>query len=164
MAKAFGAFLRFLFVLLVIGLIGYNTYEIAQLRAEVAALKAGKTQDTEVGQGHRPGSGTQEQIAEAQSHVEKATALLKEKRFGEATKEMQAASDAAQRAGGDAQAQSRTAIANLQGSLSKLSNETGALWKQAEGAAATVRTEGEKVKKLTENNSDDKRDTKPSKE
>ena len=42
MGKAIGGVLRFFLVLLVLAVIGYNTYEIAQLRAEVSRLRAAR--------------------------------------------------------------------------------------------------------------------------
>ena len=165
MAKAFGGFIRFLFVLLIIGVIGYNTYEIGRLRTEVAALKAGSSgKSASAGTPHAAGSGAMEQMAEAQSHAERASAFLKQKRFGEAATEMKAASEAAGKASGNAQAESRTAVAALQSTLTKLSSETGAMWKQSEGALDKMRaeTEHEKhdTKKTEEINSDEKRDSK----
>ena len=140
MAKALGAVARFLLVLFIIGLLGYNTYEISRLRAEVAVLRGEKSGGGEAAR--TPGSATIEQLAEVRSHAERASALLKEKKLSEATKEMQAASEAAARASGNAQAGTRSAGAEAQRSLAKLSRETAALWKQAEGMAKTGNKNG----------------------
>ncbi len=134
MGKALGAIVRFLFALFIVGLVGYNTYQVGLLRAQVAELQVARRPGSPAVRGVSPthGSGTVEQIAEAQSHVDHASALLKRKKFVEAAAEMQAASDAMARAGGNAQARSRGAIAEAQRSLTKLSDQTAALWKQAE--------------------------------
>ena len=139
MGKAFGAIMRFLFATILIGVLAYNTYEIGRLRAEVAALQAGHAEEANVAQRRQVAAGAMEQIAEAQSHTEKASQYLSEKRFADATREMRAASDAAQRASGDAQTESRGAVADMQQSLAKVSAQTAALWKQAESVAASAK-------------------------
>ena len=136
MGKAFGAFVRWVIALLVIALVGYNTFEINRLRAEVATLR---------GRSQAARSGAAEQLAEAQSHAERARTLLEQRKFSEATKEMQAASDATARVSGNAQAQSRTAIAGVQKSLAGLSEKTAALWRQAEAATQAAKETGKTV-------------------
>lgn len=161
MGKVFGAVARFVLALFILGLVGYNTYEINRLRAEVAVLRGGKNAAaTRVAPA--PGSGTLEQLAEVRSHAERASALLRQKKLSEATKEMQAASDAAARASGNAQAGTRTAVADVQKSLANLSRETAALWKQAEGITKTNNQNGgdEKEPSLASEKNDDKRSTK----
>ena len=140
MGKALGAIARFILVLFIIGLVGYNTYEISRLRAEVAELRGKSSDGTATARAHS--SGTLEQLAEARSHAERASTLLKEKKLSEATKEMQAASDAAARASGNAQAGTRNAVADVQKSIQKVSRETAALWKQAEGIAEKAKNVG----------------------
>ncbi len=143
MGKALGAVARFVLALFIILLVGYNTYEIGRLRAEVAELRGGaKSGDVNVARA--TGSGMFEQLAEARSHAERASTLLKQKKLSEATKELQAASDAAARASGNAQAGTRNAVADVQDSLTKLSRETAALWKQAEGMTKTAKESGGK--------------------
>lgn len=156
MGKALGAVARFLLILFIIGLVGYNTYEISRLRAEVAELRGKKTGESGTARAH--GSGTLEQLAEAQSHAERASALLKEKKLSEATKEMQAASDAAARASGNAQAGTRNAVADVQKSLAKVSRETADLWKQAENIADKAKNIGgtEKEPPLVDEKKDEK--------
>ena len=138
--KALGGVVRALFVLFILGLLGYNTYEIARLRAEVAALRGGNGKSELVAQ--TSSSGAMEQIAEAWSHAERASALLKEKKLSEAAKEMQLASDSAARATANAQATSRSTVVGVQKSLSRLSEQTAALWRQAEAATKTAREAG----------------------
>ena len=159
MAKALGAVARFLLILFIIGLLGYNTYEISQLRAEVATLRGGeRSGGIEPVRTHS--SGTMEQLAEVRSHAERASALLKQKKLSEATKEMQAASDAAARASGNAQAGTRNAVADAQKSLAKLSRETAALWKQAEEMTKTADKGGEeKVPSVVNEKKNEKRST-----
>ncbi|MBC8140573.1 MAG: hypothetical protein H7Y38_03945 [Armatimonadetes bacterium] len=137
MGKAFGAFVRWIAALFIIALVGYNTFEINRLRAEVATLR---------GETPAARSGAAEQLAEAQSHAERAKTLLGQKKFSEATAEMQAASDAAARASGNAQAQSRSAIAGVQKSLAELSEKTAALWRQAEAATTAAKNTGGSAK------------------
>ncbi len=160
MGKAFGALLRFLIALFIIGLVGYNTYEIAQLRAEVAGLRGGAKSGSFT-RSPPHGTGTMEQIAEARSHAERASTLLKQKKLAEAADEMQAASDAAARASGNAQAETRNTVASVQKSLAKLSSETAALWKQAEsftkkenGGASASPTPNEKKNDKNSNKSE----------
>ncbi|MBC8134850.1 MAG: hypothetical protein H8F28_03070 [Fibrella sp.] len=141
MGKALGAIARFVLILFIIGIVGYNTYEIARLRAEVAELRGGRKAGGS-GAERTHSSGTMEQLAEARSHAQRASALLKEKKLSEATKELQAASDAAARASGNAQAGTRNAVADVQKSLANLSRETAALWKQAEDMARTAKNNG----------------------
>ncbi|MBC7807405.1 MAG: hypothetical protein H7145_14800 [Akkermansiaceae bacterium] len=142
MGKALGAVARFVLILFIIGLVGYNTYEISRLRAEVARLRGGEKRGNAEAMGMRR-SGTLEQLAGVQSHTERASALLKQKKLSEATKEMQLASDAAARASGNAQAGTRSAVADAQKSLASLSRETAALWKQAEGIAKKAGSVGD---------------------
>ena len=97
MAKALGGVARFVLVLFIFGLLGYNTYEIGRLRADIAELRGGGGA-SRGGEARTNSSGTMEQLAEVRSHAERASALLKQKRLSEATKELQAASDAAARA------------------------------------------------------------------
>lgn len=161
MGKAFAAVGRFVLILFIILLVGYNTYEISRLRAEVAELRGGvKSVSTGAARAHS--SGTMEQIAEARSHAERASALLKEKKLSEAAKEMQAASDAAARASGNAQAGTRNAVADAQKSLADLSRQTAALWKQAEGMANKANNSGgdEKEPPATSEKNNDKQSTK----
>ena len=132
MGKAFAATCRFLIILFIVGLVGYNTYEIGRLRAEIAALRGAS------GAAQTHSSGTMEQIAEARSHAERATTLIKQQKISAAAKEVQAASDAAARASGNVQAQSRRSVADAQESLAKLRSRTADLWRQAEAAAKTA--------------------------
>lgn len=134
MGKAFGAFVRWMAALFIIGLVGYNTLEINRLRTEIAVLRGADSQPKK--------SGAAEQIAEAQSHAERAKTLLEQKKFSEATREMQAASDAAARASGNAQAQSRAAMDSAQKSLAELSAKTAALWQQVEAATNAAKETG----------------------
>jgi len=134
MGKALIAFVRFLLVLFVIGLIGYNTYEIARLRAEVNMLRAERRsgRSGELSIARVPASGAFEQIAEARSHAERAQALFKAQRLHEAAAEMRAASDSAARANADAQANGRGAVAHVQTTFQQWGQTSASLWKRAE--------------------------------
>lgn len=134
MGKAFAAVVRLLVALFIIAVVGYNTWEINRLQAEVRALRAANP-----GVAVHRDPGVVEQIAEARSHAERATALLKQKKLSEAAEEMKAASQATERASGNAQAESRNTIAEMQRSLNQLSEQTGKLWKKAEDSADKVK-------------------------
>lgn len=122
--KFLGGLLRTLVILALILATGYNLWQVRELKAEVAALKAGK----------KAGSATErvtlarslELLRASKAHADRAQALLKAKRLEEAAKETKLAAETAQKA--YAGAQSADPLGELQSTVQSLSKQVGTLW------------------------------------
>lgn len=142
MIKRVGGFSRAVLLLAALVLVGYNTWEINGLRAEVARLR----------QKHPPAAAPLETRAPAfpavphvewvgavQKHAERAQAFLRIKRYADAKAEIEQAAQIAQKNGQSAQKQSRDAIQKLQRTADAVSQQAAALWaeqgKTAQSAA-----------------------------
>lgn len=130
MGKAVGGFFRFLFVLFTLGLVGYNTWEVARLRTEVAELRQARATR---GRAVTPSAASLEPVraaapgdavglvAESRRRAERAKALIAERRFAEAQREITLATDAARRAGTDAKGDADRALAQVRAAARSLS-------------------------------------------
>jgi len=136
MGKAVGGFFRFIFAVVILLLLGYNTFETWRLRQEVNALKqqqeqqapAPKTSAASVGRGGAESSGSAlDLVARAREHANQARALLREKRYAEAQRELALAAQATRQAGDGARDQSAGALASLRSTVESLSAQADSL-------------------------------------
>jgi hypothetical protein len=152
MGKAVGGFFRFIFVLFTLGLVGYNIWEVARLRAEVAALRQEQRPTTPLrtrASALEPvtaaaAGDTVGLLAESRSRAERAKALIAERRLAEAQREITLATQAARRAGADARGEADRALAQVRAAahnLSELSDRARRLT-GGEGAPAAEQRNG----------------------
>jgi hypothetical protein len=132
MRKAFGWFVRTLFGLLLIGLVGYNTLETARLRAKVEALerREGFTASGPVPSA-TPAAATSEgsdgPLAAARRHAEQAEESLRRGDYSGARREMERVGDSIRRANADTQARSQQVVDDLRTQVAALSSKLDAL-------------------------------------
>src|ERR671917_1977523 len=99
MVKTLGSVLRLLFGLFILCLVGYNTMQVAALRAEVAELKRARAAAVEKYETVAP-SGP---LTRARKHAEQAQAFLRTKEYAAAQREIAAATQALRQASQNAQ-------------------------------------------------------------
>jgi hypothetical protein len=140
MGKLFGVLLRFVFLVGLLGLVGYNTYETAQLRREVETLRQKSSGVTvkekavsPVKAGSDGGSDPASLLTSARSHYDAAQEHLVRKEYAEASREMMLASQAAKKASQNAGALSGSKLREFQQAVQSLSKRAGELIDQDEG-------------------------------
>lgn len=104
--------------------LGYNFYQVRQVRGELDALKKTRSQ--------RPAASIGQSLPllqEARRHAERGQQLLKQKRVAEAQKELALAAQLTQQATGAASS-GRVTPQDLQKLVGSLSQKAGALWEQ----------------------------------
>ncbi len=141
MGKVFGVFFRFVFLVGLLGLVGYNTWETAQLRRDVETLRQ---QASGVSMKEKPGTPTRNNseggsdpaslLASARRHYDAAQAHLGRKEYAEASREMMLASQAAKKASQNASALSGSKLREFQQAVQSLSKRAGELIDQDEGS------------------------------
>ena len=141
MAKFFGAIARFVFLVGLLGLVGYNTWETARLRSEVQALRQ-QSGDVTVKEkavpsgkaGATTGSDPASQLSSARRHYDRAQEHLSRKEYADASREMMLASQAAKKASQNASALSGSKLREFQQAVQSLSKRAGELIDQDEGS------------------------------
>ena len=138
MGKFFGAIVRFVFLLGLLGLVGYNTLQTAQLRSEVEALRhqQGKVSKSIGGTMIREKVNPKDPaslLAAARRHYDAAQAHLGRKEYAEAAREMTLATEATKKAGSDASALSGDKVREFQQAVQSLSARASDLLNQSEG-------------------------------
>ena len=139
MIKNIGGFFRMVFFLAALLVVGYNTWEMNRLRAEVAQLRQQITvQKKHVAPGSAAGVAeppplpfVPQWMNDAQKHAERAQAFLRTKRVAEAKSEMDQALALVQKNGQAAQKESRDALQKLQkaaDAVSAVSDQAKTLW------------------------------------
>lgn len=129
------AFFGCLFSLIVVAAIGYNTWQIQQLKAELARVKAQKAVAA------RPKTTISASLAELRAskrHTEKAQQLLATKHFEEAAKELALAATAAKNA--QSGAQNADPLSELESTIQSLSRQASALWEREKTPADAAKT------------------------
>lgn len=139
MGKFFGAITRFVFLAILLGLVGYNTWETARLRREVESLRqqaSGVTvkekPDVSVRAGTYSGNDPASLLASARRHYDMAQEHLGRKEYAEASREMILASQAAKKASQNAGALSGSKLREFQQAVQSLSKRAGELIDQDE--------------------------------
>jgi len=131
MRKAFGWFVRTLFGLLFIGLVGYNTLETARLRTEVEALerREGFTASRAVPSATPAATneGAEGPLDAARRHAEQAEESLHRGDYGAARREVALVGDSIRRANADANARSQQVVNDLRTQVAALSSKLDAL-------------------------------------
>ncbi|MBC8101694.1 MAG: hypothetical protein H7Z41_03805 [Cytophagales bacterium] len=135
MGKIFGALLRVLFLLAILGLVGYNTWETARLRGEIESLKQRNAAATRpAGNGKAaapvPNRDPAALLTDSRNHYEAAQKHLKRKEYAEASREMTLATEAAKKATENVGAISGSRLAEFQRTIQSLSDRAGTLWEQ----------------------------------
>lgn len=152
MGKAFGALVRLLVTLAVLGLLGYNTWETAQLQVEVDSLK--RAHHLAPGRGETAGGGASVApstaagepggagaadipalLQAAKRHADAARAHLERKEYAEASHEMALSAQAAQKASAEAGAAGEDRFAALKRTLSAVQEKADSLLKEQSGGA-----------------------------
>ena len=153
MGKAVGAFVRFVVTVIIIALLGYNTFETWRLRQEVNALKQARGGTTAAPAVPAVGRSAADaapldRLAQARAHTERGRVLLRERRFAEAQRELGLAAQAVRDAGGDARAQSAAAVDSLRTTVERLSAQADSLTgSEASPAAEPPTARGDRDKK-----------------
>lgn len=138
MGKILAGLARLLFPLLILAGVGYNTWQVNALRAEVAALKRGRASSSPAERGEMGAL-----LGEARRHAEQARLFLRRKQYNEAQRAMRSAAATLERAlaqdGSPVERASATvrsgaasALATLRRAIDTLSDETGTLWQRQE--------------------------------
>lgn len=153
------AMLRLFGILLLLALVGYNTFETSRLRAEVAALR----QERGTG-GSRTGRDTATPpknggtfLAETKKHAERAEAFLRQKQYDDARREIALAAQAAGKATSQARSQGDSALSQLRETVEGLSEKAGALYELQKKASELT----EAAKKAGEGEKERVTDTRP---
>jgi hypothetical protein len=142
MGKFFGALVRFVFLAGLLALVAYNSWETAQLRREVEALRqqaggGGITVKEKTGINAKAGAdgGTDPAslLASARRHYDAAQEHLGRKEYAEASREMMLASQAAKKASQNAGALSGGKLREFQQAVQSLSKRAAELMDQDEG-------------------------------
>lgn len=141
MGKFFGAIVRFLFLLGLMGLVGYNTLQTAQLRSEVEALRR---QQGRVGKSSVGGRAVEKVndkdpaslLASARRHYDAAQKHLGRKEYVEAAREMTLATQATKKASADAGALSGDKVREFQQAVQSLGSRASGLLDQGEGSGS----------------------------
>lgn len=142
-----GTLIRFIGILILLLLVGYNFWETARLRAEVAelrnALRSGAAKVSAPSSRDSVSGGNAGLLGEARHHAEQAEVFLRKKQYNEARREIALAATAARKTSDTARTQSAGALKELQSTVDALSrsarslSETGSkLWKDSEDSAA----------------------------
>jgi hypothetical protein len=136
-AKAAGAFLRFAFGLLILLALGYNTWQVHALRAEVEALKRQRATSVKADRvASRPPTKTAAAgtpLDRARRHTERAREFLRRGKYADAQREIRAATEALREASRDAQDTRNDALREARGALRTLSQEVERLWRRSGG-------------------------------
>jgi hypothetical protein len=140
MRKAFGWFVRTLFGLLLVGMVGYNTLETARLRAEVEAIEH-RTGGINRAAAEPPATVTaSEDFADAaRQHAKAAEALFQRGDYAGARREMERATDSVRRANAEARERGQQVVDDLRIRVAALSSKLDAL--TGHGAVGASRTE-----------------------
>lgn len=138
MGKLFGAILRFVFMVGLLGLVGYNTWETAQLRREVAALRQ---QPGRVSVREKPGAvsggNPASLLASARRHYDSAQEHLGRKEYLEASREALLATQATKKASESASALSGDKLRDFQQAVQSVSSRATELLDQSGESAAS---------------------------
>jgi hypothetical protein len=144
MGKFFGAIVRFLFLLILLGLVGYNTWETAQLRREVEELRqqaGARTGRVKLGVAVKVGTEKATDpaslLASARRHYDAAQEHLSRKEFAEASREMMLATEATKKAGQNASSLSGEKVREFQQAVQSLSSRAEELMDQGEENGAS---------------------------
>ena len=122
--KFFSALFRWLFFLALATALGWNIWQVQQLKIELAQLRKGKSN---LSLGDKTTlSRSLELLRESKTHAEKAQGLLKAKKLEEAARETKLAAETAQRA--YVGAQGTDPLGELQSTVQSLSRQVGSLW------------------------------------
>ena len=123
MGKLFGALLRFVFMVGLLGLVAYNTWETAQLRREIADLRQ---QPGSASIKEKPGAGSSGNpaslLASARRHYDLAQEHLGRKEYVEASREALLATEATKKATRSASALSGDKLREFQQAVQSLSS------------------------------------------
>ena len=139
MGKLIGAIVRFVFMVGLLGFVGYNAWETAQLRREVAALRQqsvgvavkGKT-SISAKIGIEKGSDPVSLLTSARRHYDAAQEHLGRREYADASREMLLATEAAKKASRNAGALSGDRVREFQQAVQSLSSRAGELLDQGE--------------------------------
>lgn len=104
--------------------LGYNAYQVIQLRGEIETLKKARSQ--------RPAASVGQSLPllqQARQHAERGQQLLKQKKVAEAQKELALAAQLTQQATGAA-GSGRVSPQDIEKLVGSLSQKAGALWEQ----------------------------------
>ena len=139
MTKAAGAFFRFVFGLLILIALGYNTWQVHTLRAEVETLKRQRAASVKADTARsRPptktaATGADTPLARARRHTERAREFLRTGKYADAQREVRAATEALKEASRDAQDTGNDALREARGALRSLTQEVERLWRRSGG-------------------------------
>lgn len=121
MGKAIGALVRFIAFFILLAAVSYNTWTIRQLRQEVELLKSnGKNPAARA----KPTGNPAELAAQARQHYDRAQALLANKEYMEAARELTRAAEKAQAARDSAGAMGEQKMSELGKAIQSLSEKT----------------------------------------
>lgn len=139
MGKRGNGSIRLFLILCLLGLVGYNTWEISQLKAEIARLhgdtgsKNGKEAEA-IPAGDKPAAAStappandpKALIADAGRHASRAKELMRRGDFGQASRELQLATQETRRAGADAGEAGEKTLTSLRDSARQLADRAQA--------------------------------------
>lgn len=138
MNKIAGGLARFLFGLLILVLVGYNTWETARLRAEVEAMKREGAHTVPTGK-TAPDVRSLALLSKSRRHAEQAQVFLRTKRYDDARREIALAAETARKVSVNAQAESRDALTSLRNTVRALSEQAGGLFEEGKSGGAARR-------------------------
>ena len=135
MTKAAGAFFRFVFGVLILAALGYNTWQVRVLRADIEALQRQRPGSVkpERAASRQPIKNAGTPLARTRRHTERAREFLRTGRYADAQREVRAATEALREASRDAQDSGSDALRQAREALSSLSEEVERLWRRSGG-------------------------------
>jgi biopolymer transport protein ExbB/TolQ len=119
--------IRLSLLLALLTLVGYNTYELSRLRAEVTELRRERAVLSHSAKTDKTGVEDSSFVAQARRHAERAQDLLRRNEYDAARREIERATEAARRAGADARAGGEGALVGLRDSARRLAERAGAM-------------------------------------
>jgi methyl-accepting chemotaxis protein len=129
MGKAFAAFIQFLLFIALSGVVAYNYYEIAQLKAEVALLRGGG--------GAKLEQGKKSDLTSIQHHAERAQEFLRKQDYEAAKRELEAAAKTVREASSEVSERTSRTLEQLRKTVTDLSKGaetlTGSAQKMIDG-------------------------------
>lgn len=132
MFKTLGAVFRLVFSLLVVAALVGNTWQIARLQDEIRTLKQPHPPIVQQGAAtSRSGPDRGALFGRAREHAERAQALLRNKEYVLAQRELHQALETFEKASRRTSSHTREALTEFRGAVRSLSHQADALWQQA---------------------------------
>lgn len=128
---------QILLSLLILGAVGYNTWQINSLRAEVERLKqraAAAAAATASERAYAPATDRDAPMEIARRHTEQARQFLRKERYAEAREELRAAREAIAAAARDGRTGGEEAVTEARRTVTRLSEQLETLWPRRRSA------------------------------